>query len=61
MPKLLSLKDVSEMLRLNVNTVRRYVRESKIRAAKFGRIYRVREEALEEFIKKQETNIDRSS
>ena len=54
MPKLLSLKEVSEVLRLNINTVRRYVREGKIRAAKFGRIYRVREEALEEFIKKQE-------
>ena len=54
MPKLLSLKEVSEVLRLNINTVRRYVREGKIPAAKFGRIYRVREEALEEFIKKQE-------
>ena len=54
MPKLLSLKEVSEVLKLNINTVRRYVREGKIRAAKFGRIYRVREEALEEFIKKQE-------
>ena len=54
MPKFLSLKEVSEVLKLNINTVRRYVREDKIQAAKFGRIYRVREEALEEFIKKQE-------
>ncbi len=54
MPKLLSLKEVSEMLKLNINTVRRYVREGKIQAAKFSRVYRVREEALEEFIKKQE-------
>jgi len=54
MPKLLCLKEVSEVLKLNINTVRRYVREGKIRAAKFGRIYRVREEALEEFINKQE-------
>jgi len=61
MPKLLSLKEVSEVLKLNINTVRRYVREGKIWAAKFGRVYRVREEALEEFIEKQERNIDRSS
>ena len=54
MPKLLSLQEVSEVLKLNINTVRRYVREGKIQAAKFGRVYRVREEALEEFIKKQE-------
>ena len=54
MPNLLSLKEVSEVLKLNINTVRRYVRESRLRAAKFGRVYRVREEALEEFIKKQE-------
>jgi len=54
MPKLLSLKEVSGVLKLNINTVRRYVREGKIQAAKFGRIYRVREKALEEFIERQE-------
>jgi len=54
MPKLLSLKEVSETLKLNINTVRRYAREGRIQAAKFGRVYRVREEALEEFIRKQE-------
>ena len=54
MPKVLCLKEVSEVLKLNINTVRRYVREGKIQAAKFGRVYRVREEALEEFIKRQE-------
>ena len=59
MSKLLSLKEVSETLKLNINTVRRYAREGRIQAAKFGRIYRVREEALEEFIKKQEEGITR--
>lgn len=54
MPKLLSLKEVSEVLKLNINIIRRYVREGRIQAAKFGRVYRVREEALEDFIKKQE-------
>ena len=54
MPRLLSLRDVSEVLKLNIDTVRRYVREGRIQAAKFGRVYRVREEALEEFIKEQE-------
>ncbi len=61
MPRLLSLREVSEVLRLNINTVRRYVREGKLQAAKFGRVYRVREEMLEEFIRKQENNNHPSS
>ena len=61
MSKLLSLKEVSEVLKLNVNTIRRYVREGRIQAAKFGRVYRVREEALEEFIKRQENTVTGTS
>ena len=61
MPNLLSLKEVSEALKLNINTVRRYVREGRIQAAKFGRVYRVREEALEEFIKRQENTVTGTS
>jgi len=61
MPNLLSLREVSEALKLNINTVRRYVREGRIQAAKFGRVYRVREEALEEFIKRQENTVTGTS
>jgi len=51
MSKLLTLKEVCERLRLHENTVREYIKEGKIPAIKFDRVWRVDEKDLEKFIK----------
>lgn len=51
MSKLLTLKEVCERLRLHENTVREYIKEGKITAIKFDRVWRVDEKDLERFIK----------
>lgn len=48
--QLLTVRDVAKILRLNPLTVYGYIREGKLRAAKFGRYYRVSETDLQEFI-----------
>ncbi len=50
----LTLEDIADLLELNVNTVRRYVREGKIKAIRLGKSYRVRREEFERFLKEQE-------
>ena len=54
--KLLSTKQVAKLLGLNIQTVRRYVREGKIRHVKFGNQIKIRPLALEEFIKEHEVS-----
>ena len=53
--KLLTVNETAKILRLNPETVARYIREGKIPAIKFGRVWRVEEKDLEEFIKKRKT------
>ncbi len=53
MSKLLTLQEVSQRLRFHINTVREYVREGKIPAIKFDRVWRVEESDLEEFIRER--------
>lgn len=55
MEKLLTVNETAKILRLNPETVARYIREGKIPAIKFGRVWRVEEKDLEEFIKKRKT------
>lgn len=47
--KFFTLGEIAKMLKLNQQTLRRYVREGKLKAARFGREYRVREDDLNEF------------
>jgi len=49
-PQLLTVHEVATILRLNPLTVYGYIRSGKIRAAKFGRSYRVAQEDLQDFI-----------
>ena len=54
---MLTLKEITERLKFHPNTLRRYVRQGKLPAVKFGRVWRVEEKDLENFIqagKKQE-------
>lgn len=48
--QLLTVQEVAKILRLNPLTVYGYIRAGKIRAAKFGRSYRVSQEDLQDFI-----------
>ncbi|MQY59151.1 MAG: helix-turn-helix domain-containing protein [Clostridia bacterium] len=43
MSKMLTLREVSESLGLHINTIRNYVKQGKLKAVLFGRVYRVEE------------------
>ncbi len=53
--QLLTVHDVAKILRLNPLTVYGYIRTGKLRAAKFGRSYRIAPADLQIFIKMHTT------
>lgn len=55
---LLTAEEAAEYLRVNVNTLRRYIREGRISAAKVGRGYRIKQEELDAFLKRHTTGAD---
>lgn len=55
----LTADEIAEDLRVNVSTVREWIRQKKLKAAKFGRDYRIRRKDYEEFIE-QHYNVDNS-
>jgi len=48
--------EISEMLRVNIMTVYRYIRAGKITAHKIGKDYRIDEKEYEKFLKSIKTN-----
>jgi len=48
---MLTLYEVAEKLNLHYNTIYHYVRSGELKAIKFKRVYRVREQELEKFIR----------
>lgn len=52
--QLLTPEQVAERLQMSKLTIMDYLRKGKLKGIKFGRIWRIKEEALEEFINKQE-------
>ena len=51
---LLTTKEVAEILKVNIQTVRRYIRKGELPAIKITpRLYRVHRKDLEEFIKRR--------
>lgn len=50
METLLTLEEAARFLRIHIDTMRRYVREGRIAAAKIGRGYRIRPADLETFL-----------
>lgn len=44
------LPEIAQKLRLHLDTLRRYVREGRLRATKIGKTYLVAEENLKEFL-----------
>ena len=53
MERLLTVNEAAKILRLNSETVARYIREGKISAVKLGRVWRVEEKDLEQFIRER--------
>jgi len=53
----LTAEEIAEDLRVHVSTVREWIRKKKLKAAKFGRDYRIKRQDYEEFIEKH-YNVD---
>lgn len=51
MSELLTISEVAKMLNLHEITIRRHIKQGKLKAVKAGRSVRIRREDLEEFIK----------
>lgn len=58
---MLTLKEVAERLKLHPNTLRRYARQGELPAVRFGRVWRVEEKDLDEFIKTRKRGVNPSS
>lgn len=52
--KLYNLKEVVKLLGLNIQTIRQYIKEGKLKASKIGTHYMVTDEAIKEFLKANE-------
>lgn len=53
MPYYFTVQDVAEILSLNPQTVRRYIREGKLKSKKIGAGHRITKEDLQAFINNQ--------
>lgn len=53
--RLLTPEQVANNLQLHHLTVLKFIKNKKLKSIKLGRIYRIREEDLETFLKDQET------
>ena len=54
--KVYDLEDLVKLLKMNIQTLRIYIKEGKLKASKVGRKYIVTEENLKEFL--EATQID---
>ena len=57
MSEMLTLTEVSNRLRLHINTVREYAKKGRIPAIKLERAWRVEEKDLEDFIKARKRGV----
>ncbi len=48
----LTVEEIADDLRVHVSTVRDWIKQKKLKAAKFGRDYRIKRKDYEEFIEK---------
>ena len=49
-----NLKQVVDLLGLNIQTIRQYIKDGKLKASKIGTHYMVTDEAIKEFLKANE-------
>lgn len=52
--KVYNLKEVVQLLGLNIQTIRQYIKDGKLKASKIGTHYIVTDEGLKEFLKANE-------
>ena len=45
-----TVKEVAEMLKLNIVTIRRHIESGKLKAIKVGSVWRITEEELQRFM-----------
>jgi len=51
--RLLTPEEVANALQLHHLTVLKFIKGKRLKCIKFGRVYRIREEDLQDFLKKQ--------
>ena len=56
MDKLMSLQEVAEKLNLHYRTVLNWVQEGKLEAVKTGRVWRISQQEVEEFLKRAKSS-----
>ena len=49
-----NLKEVVKLLGLNIQTIRQYIKDGKLKASKIGTHYMVTDEAIKDFLKANE-------
>lgn len=50
MEQLYTVKEIASALKLNKQTIQRFIREEKIKAVKVGREYRVSKQSFEDYL-----------
>lgn len=56
--KVYDLKELATLLKINIRTLQRYVREGKLKASKVGIHYIITEDSLKEFLEAQEVKTE---
>jgi len=51
--ELLTVQETAQRLKLSTYTVREYIRRGELRAAKFGRVWRISEDDLRTFVEER--------
>lgn len=54
--KIYDLNEVCEILKMNIQTIRIYIKEGKLKASKVGRKYVITEEDFKGFLESQRVN-----
>lgn len=52
----LSVEEVANLLKMDVETIRKWIRRKQLKAYKFGRDYRIRRDDFDKFVKERESN-----
>ena len=47
----LSVDEVAQILKMDIETVRKWIRQKKLKAYKFGRDFRIRRDDFEQFVR----------
>ncbi len=48
-----TVEEVAEKLRLDITTIRKYIRQKKLPAYRFGREYRIKRQDYEKFVEER--------